>query len=339
MKKFFPLCIVFISISYCLRAQNDTDLIKLVGGDSTSKEYVSGAFKSTRVIMGQSIEMINKGAMELRILHRFGYINSGFNQFFGWDQGAEMRFGLDFGISNNLTIGIARNSFDKEYEALIKWRPVRQGRGAGASPVSVVWVADFTVNTRKSSEFSITPVRLPAFTRIGTTTTQDVPNDYNFSDRWSVYTGVIVGSKISNKFSLQVTPEVVLHHNYALFPSASIDVNPEGVRDEVDHNNVFAVGVGARYKLSKRIALVVDYHHVFTDHPVNDGFTYRDPLAIGFDIETGGHVFQLHFSNSVGMNEKSFLTQTFDDFWKGDIRFGFNLSRMFGNKKGAKKNW
>jgi Membrane bound beta barrel domain (DUF5777) len=92
-----------------------------------------------------------------------------------------------------------------------------------------------------------------------------------------------------------------------------------------DDQNIFALGGGLRYKVSKRMALMLDYHKPFGK--LDDSFTA--PLSVGVDIETGGHVFQLHFSNATGMNERAYVTQTTGDFFKGDIRFGFNLSRMF----------
>jgi hypothetical protein len=92
-----------------------------------------------------------------------------------------------------------------------------------------------------------------------------------------------------------------------------------------DEKSIFALGGGARYKFTKRMAFTIDYHHVL------NGLTDQntDPLSMGIDIETGGHVFQLHFSNATGMNERAYITETYGDFFKGNIRFGFNLSRMF----------
>ena len=98
-----------------------------------------------------------------------------------------------------------------------------------------------------------------------------------------------------------------------------------------DDNDAYAIGLGGRLKLSRRVAFVIDYHYVIS---VIDKNIYTNPLSMGVDIETGGHVFQLHFSNSQGMNEKEFITNTTDKWSKGEIRFGFNLSRMFVvNKK------
>ena len=141
----------------------------------------------------------------------------------------------------------------------------------------------------------------------------DPTRDYKFRSRVGYYHQVIVGRKFSESFSLQVSPTMV-HRN--LVPLAS------------DDNDAFAVGAGARYKLSRRIALVADYHYILSGL---DKDIYTNPLSLGIDIETGGHVFQLHFSNAQGMNEKAFITGTTDKW--GDVRFGFNLSRMFVLKK------
>jgi hypothetical protein len=139
----------------------------------------------------------------------------------------------------------------------------------------------------------------------------DLTRKNYFSNRIAYYNEVIIGRKFSEKFSLQLTPTFV-HRNYMELSSTP--------------NDVYALGIGARYKISKRTAFVVDYHYVVKGQ---DKTIYKDPLSIGFDIETGGHVFQLHFSNSTGMNEKAFITNTTNTWGKGEIRFGFNLSRVF----------
>jgi dihydrofolate reductase len=273
-----------------LFAQED-DLLKLVGDDKPQKEFVTNAFKSSRVINGHSMEMIAKGNLDFRILHRFGLVNSGAKNFFGLDE-ASMRMGFDYGILTNLTIGVGRSTLDKELDGFIKFRPVRQSTGPSSFPVSVVLVSGITVNTMPWTD----------------------PNrDNHFSSRVGYYHEVIVGRKFSETFSLQVSPTMV-HRN--LVPLAS------------DENDVFALGTGARFKLSRRIALVADYHHILSG--LNKDI-YKNPLSVGIDIETGGHVFQLHFSNAAGMNEKAFITNTVDEW--GDVRFGFNLSRMFVIKK------
>ncbi|HYF32834.1 MAG TPA: DUF5777 family beta-barrel protein [Chitinophagaceae bacterium] len=290
MKK-FALALYMVMAAVAVHAQ-DEDLLKLVNDDTTAKkEYVNNAFKSSRVINGHSMEMIAKGNMDFRILHRFGLINSGAKNFFGLDQ-ASMRMGFDFGLSTNLTVGVGRSTLDKELDGFVKWRLIRQSTGPRSSPVSLVLVNGITVNT------------LPW---------TDPNRDNKFSSRLGFYHQLIVGRKFSEAFSLQLSPTMV-HRN--LVPLAN------------DENDAFALGIGSRLKLSRRIALVADYHYIISGL---DKDIYHSPLSLGVDIETGGHVFQLHFSNAEGMNEKAFITNTVDRW--GDVRFGFNLSRMFVIKK------
>src|SRR5215213_7658828 len=130
----------------------DEDMLKLVGEDSVKREYVYNAFKSSRVIMAHSMEMLRPGVLDFRILHRFGRINGGAYEFFGLDGPAAVRLGLDYGISSNLTVGIGRSTFNKELDGFIKYRPVQQSKGPGAVPVSIVVVAGSTITTLKWSD-------------------------------------------------------------------------------------------------------------------------------------------------------------------------------------------
>jgi hypothetical protein len=278
-------------IGKSMQAQ-DQDLLKLVDSSKPSREYVGGAFKSSRVINGHSVEMIGKGVLDVRILHRFGTVNNGAKEFFGLDQ-ASMRMGFDYGITSHLTVGIGRTSYNKELDAFAKVRVLRQA--IGGSPFSIVWVSGITLNTQDWV---------------------DKERKNYFSSRLGYYHEVIIGRKFTSAFSLQLSP-ILAHRNLVVAAD--------------DDNNTFALGIGGRLKFSKRMALVADYHPVLAGRQTGT----KNPLSLGIDIETGGHVFQLHFSNSTGMNEKEFITNTTDDFWKGDIRFGFNLSRVFqvGKKK------
>jgi Membrane bound beta barrel domain (DUF5777) len=259
------------------------------------RSKVSGAFKSTRVINAHSIEMLHKHNLDFRIMHRFGFISSGIKQLYGLDN-ASMRISFDYGITDNTTIGFGRSTFRKELDLFIKTRILQQATGEKASPVSLVLAAGGLVWTEQSFA-TVKP---------------------GFADRSSYYVQMLVGRKFSPVFSFQLSPIFV--HN-------STPVNTG------DDENIFALGGGARLKVSKRMAITLDYHHPFgTLNGVN-----TDPLSVGVDIETGGHVFQLQFSNATGMNERAYITQTTGDFFKGDIRFGFNLSRIFklGKNRGA----
>jgi hypothetical protein len=286
MKKFGFLLILVI-FAQTGWAQNE-DLLALVD-TGPKKERVKNAFKSTRVIMGQSMEFLAKGTLDVRILHRFGPINSGYQNFWGLDQ-ASMRLGFDYGITNSLGIGIGRSTFQKELDGFIKFRPIWQSTGPGAIPFSVVLVGGMTADTMPWAD----------------------PTRTNFvTSKMAYYGQMIIGRKFSEGFTFQLTP-TYLHRN--LVPTES------------DPNDVYAMGFGGRIKLSKRVSFNVDYFYVYNGLTPNVNYF---PLSVGFDIETGGHVFQLNFSNAIGMNERAFLMNTTNSWEKGQVLFGFNLSRVF----------
>jgi hypothetical protein len=239
------------------------------------------------------MEMLRPGVLDFRILHRFGNVNQGISEFFGLDQ-ATIRLGLDYGISNNLTVGIGRGSFKKEIDGFIKYRVMQQATGPKSLPFSLLVVGGSTL--------------------IGAPWADPTRKNY-FSSRLGYYGQAIIGRKFSEKLTLQLSP-TYLHRNF--------------VETIADPNGLYAAGVGGRIKLSKRVSLNVDYYYVVNQ---NDARNLHNPLSLGLDIETGGHVFQLHFTNAVGMNERVFLTETTNDWAKGDIQFGFNISRAFQLKK------
>jgi Membrane bound beta barrel domain (DUF5777) len=281
-------------ITPALVKAQDEDLLKMVGQEDTIKrEPVKNAFKSSRVIMGHSMEMIGEGVLDFRILHRFGPLNRGAYDFFGLDQ-ATIRLSLDYGITPRLTVGLGRSTNKKELDAFAKYQVIQQSTGTKAMPFSLVAIAGITMNGLKWS---------------------DTTRKNYFSSRLAYYGQVIIGRKFSDRFTLQLTPTVV-HQNL--------------VQRAADPSDVFALGVGSRVKLTRRLSLNLDYFYNFNG--ITKDVNYH-PFSVGFDIETGGHVFQLHFSNAVGMNERSFITETTNSWGKGDIQFGFNISRSFQVKK------
>ncbi|MBI1342355.1 MAG: hypothetical protein GC171_05385 [Terrimonas sp.] len=278
-----------------LQAQ-DEDLLSLVGGnEKPKKEFVDYAFKSSRVIMSQSLEMTRPGVMDFRILHRFGNVNKGAYEFFGLDN-ATMRMGFDFGITKNFMLGVGRSTNKKEFDGFLKYRLIHQSKNGGL-PFSVLAVAGGTLNSLKWA---------------------DTSRKNYFTSRLAYYGQLIIGSKITEGITLQLMP-TVLHRN--LVPTFN------------DPSDMFAVGAGGRIRLSNRVSFTADYYYRVNPNE-NDGT--KNPLSVGIDIETGGHVFQIHFTNAIGMNERVFLTETTNDWAKGDIQFGFNLLRAFQIKKQKK---
>ena len=281
------LIIFALFCSPIVKAQDD--LFSLLEVEDTPQD-VTATFKGTRIINGQSVELPAKGNLQFLIEHRFGTINSGAYELWGLDQ-AQMRMSFDYGLTNNTAIGLARNSFQKTFEASIKSRLVRQ-KINGGSPISITsYNAVFANSIRWAN-----------------------PERANlFSSRLSYAHQIMIARKFNSSLSLQLTPSLI-HRNLV---------------DKKDINNDYvALGIGGRYKLTKRVSLNAEYFYQFKR--LNELF--ENSLSIGFDIETGGHVFQLHVTNSQGMFERAFIGETTGKWSAGDLYFGFNISRVFGLK-------
>lgn len=283
------LILSLLGLCSALAATAQDDLLSLLGEGEPVTEYVTASFKTNRVINLHSLESTAAGVMDVKISHRFGFVNGGFSELFGLDA-ATIRIGADFGLTDRLTAGLGRSSYEKTYDGFLKYKFLRQSKGAKKMPVTAA---------------------LFASTAIKTTPWQNPDRENYFSSRLYYTFQMIVGRKFSESFSLQLSPTVV-HRNL--------------VRTSSEANDVFAIGAALRQKLTKRIAINAEYIYVLPGQ-LADG--YRNSLSIGFDIETGGHVFQLHFTNSTSMIEKGYITETVGDWTDGGVHFGFNVSRVF----------
>jgi hypothetical protein len=262
------------------------DLFSLLVEDDNQEVYAT--FKGTRVINGQSIELPAMGDLQFVISHRFGTLNSGAYELWGIDQ-STMRMSFDYGITDGLAIGVARNSFQKTFESSVKANLLKQKVEKG-SPISITSYSAVFVNSLRW----INPDR-----------------ENLFSSRLSFAHQVMIARKFNQNLSLQLTPSY-LHRNL--------------VETSEMKNDYMALGFGGRYKLSKRVSMNIEYFYQ-ADRPKED---FTNSLSMGFDIETGGHVFQLHITNSQGMFERAFIGETTGHWSEGDIYFGFNISRVFG---------
>lgn len=281
---------VLILCSFEGRAQND--LLSLLE-DEEIVNYTIASFKTNRVINLHSIEHTGAGVLDVKISHRFGFINGGIRELFGLDQ-ASIRIGGDFGITDRFMIGFGRSSFEKTYDGFLKYKILRQSTGKSNMPIT-------------ASIFASSAIKTTRF--------QDPDRENLFSSRVYYTYQLLIGRKFSESFSVQLSPTLV-HRNL--------------VRTSSESNDVIAIAAAARIKLSKRTSLNAEYIYVLPDQ-LAPGF--RNSFSVGFDIETGGHVFQLHFTNSTSMVEKGFITETSGNWGDGDIHFGFNVSRVFSLRR------
>jgi hypothetical protein len=292
IKMRLPVLLLFIIVTLNLTAQDIDQLLEEATGTET--EYISATFKSTRIINGHSIERMPEGQLDFRISHRFGQLNSGAYNLWGLDQ-ANIHLSLEYGITDWVMAGIGRGTYEKTFDGFLKFSIIRQSKGERNIPVAVSYFASAALNSLK----------------------WDKPGDLYFWDRISYVHQLLIGRKFSERFSLELNPTFV-HRNL--------------VATELDPNDLFSLGAGVRLKLTKRISFNVEYYYVVP--PRNDYQSTKtyNPLSVGFDIETGGHVFQIHLTNSLAMIEKGFIGETTGDWPYGGIHIGFNISRVFALK-------
>ena len=292
MKK---IVLILLIVSYQTYGQDD--LLKEIEKNAKPEtEITIASFKGTRIINGHSIETKPKHTLEFIFQHRFGRINGGWYEMYGLDH-ASVRLGLDYGITDKLSVSIGRNSTDKTADGYLKYRVFQQRRGESPFPfaLTVLGGSAYKFSPRNKSGDAI----------------EDTPMNHRIS-----YTGqALIARKFTTALSLQLMPTLV-HKN---FVEAGVDANQ------------FALGLGGRYKLTRSFALTTEYYHNFN---LADG--YYNSFGLGMDIETGGHVFQLILTNGARLTERAFITETEDDFFNGEIHFGFNVTRTFQLKKEKK---
>ncbi|HZK96231.1 MAG TPA: DUF5777 family beta-barrel protein [Prolixibacteraceae bacterium] len=257
--------------------------------------YATATFKSTRIVNGHSVQQMKKKQLEFRVSHRFGELNSGSYNFWGLDQGT-IHLDLEYGLTDWLEFGIGRSTYEKTADAFAKVSILRQSSGVKNMPIQLSYMASTEI--------------------IGLNT--DPAMQKNFTSRMSFVNQILIARKFNESLSLQLTPTFI-HRN--LVPT------------EVERNDLFAMGVGGRYKLSKRIALNVEYYYVYRANANSLPVTYYNPLSVGIDIETGGHVFQIMLTNSVAMREGGFIGKTTGSWTDAGIHLGFNISRVFSFNK------
>ncbi len=263
------------------------DLLNELESDVEEDNYVTSTFKGLKIVNFESTKLVNKRNLFFIVAHRFGSVENGIDDFFGLDQ-AVTQLKFIYGITDGINVGIARSSFQKTYGLHAKYRLFRQQKNG--FPFTIVGYNLLTINTGLEKD------QLPKL---------------EFNNRLSYVSQILIARKIGKRLSLELAPSY-LHENFVRF-------------DDQD-NSQFIVGMGGRYKLTKRFSLNLDYGVHLNRSGTS---TFKNSLSIGFDIETGGHVFQLHFTNAQPMFENGFLGQASGDWGDGNFFFGFNLSRVF----------
>lgn len=289
MRKFILILLMYLP--FIATAQDDMALLR---STDNNNQYVTATFKGSHIVNFESVETQGKHVLEFIIQHRFGDINGGINSLFGLDNGATIRFGLSYGINDRLQVGIGRTSYEKMLDGSVKYKLLRQ--------------------TTDGVPFSVT-----LFGSVYATTQNDPNaeangfNRYHYAgDRLSYVIQPIIACKFSDVLSLQASPTYI-HYNL--------------VDNITDKNDALVLGLAGRYKFSKRMAVTTEYGVRYLSYTASND--YHNTLGIGWEVETGGHVFQMFITNSTGITAPQYLTHTNTSWRDGGIRLGFNISRSF----------
>ncbi|MCH2032532.1 MAG: DUF5777 family beta-barrel protein [Tenacibaculum sp.] len=281
---------LFIALLLSITGTAQDDLLNELDNETkNTKQFDLPAFKAMQIGNLQSTKIAEKGDLYLIVAHRFGSIKDGIDEFFGLDQ-ANTKIQLLYSFWDGIQLSLSRDSFEKTYSGTAKISITKQ---SNRFPVNLVGYASTDIN----SEIK----------------TANYP-ELRFSDRMSHSLQLLASRRFSKKLSLQLAP-IYVRQNLQ-------DINFTKARN----HNQFLMGIGGRLKVSKRMSINLDYAYNFSK---DKNSVYKNPLTLGIDIETGGHVFQLLFSNARGTNDSAFLTKAQGDWSKGDISFGFNVVRVF----------
>ena len=250
---------------------------------------VKNTFKSAMLVNAHTIKNPRKNQLLFIMSHRFGYVNSGFSDLFGLDN-ATTRFGFEYGLTGKLSLGIGRSNYKRNYDFFGKYVLLQQITGADSNPISISVIGSTNISSAKW------------------------PNDqreYLFAHRMSYSAQLLFARKFNNSLSLQLMPTYI-HRNL--------------VPNTIDQNDVLVMGAGGRIKVSKLVALTGEYFYLL---PGETAKNFINPLSVGVDLETSGHVFQLFFTNAASVYEAAYVAETTDRWLDGNFRFGFNITRTF----------
>lgn len=262
------------------------------------QEKVTESFAGTRVINNHSNECLPKNSLEFIVAHKFGDFagdNGGIQNFFGFDNLADVRIAFEYGILDNLDIGLGRD------------------KGTGARTQVLDGYAKYSILQQKTSKMPLSLVYVSSIAlpyAKSTTDSSSVTSYPEFTNRFIFTNQLLIARKFHERFTLQV--------NFGLNHRNFVPYN--------DQNSLFFAGTSARFRFTKTLGILVEYNHAFDTNPA---LLRQDALSFAFEIVTGGHVFALHFSNSRALNENLFIPGTTSNWLKGQWRFGFSLNRRF----------
>lgn len=270
-------------------------LAQLVRERSVPVRPVELTFPASRHIILNTTEPLASGEFYYSIMHAFGTVENGITDFWGLDQGANIQFRLEYGFHDRFSVFAARSSMDKIYDIGFRFLYLQQMTGGGA-PVSASVVVTAGLMTEDYSFLN---------------------QSYRFTERNQLSVSLPVSRKINDRVSVLGVPMAAVFS----FTNPLLRIDDPRETDEL-----FAgMGFGSRYKFTRRTSLTVQYVSAYQFETEET----RHQAAIGLDMETGGHVFQIFFTNSRALNDAYLLGGSTGNIAERAFRFGFNINRSF----------
>lgn len=264
-------------------------------------QYVYQTFKSVKIVNMHSTETVPARVLDIRIGHKFGDLAGsagGWQSFFGLENAADIMIGAEYGLTDNIGVGLSRvkgsRGLFQNLVGTFKYRFLRQGV-EGGMPLTMTFVGISNFSTQKKSD---NPESIQAFEK--------------FAHRFAYSGQFIIARKFGERFSLQVSPGYV-HRNIVAAD---------------DTNGLVFVAAAARLQISKVMGIITDVNIPFSDIRTRDN-NYYPIIGVGLEIETGGHIFQLNFTNATGITETDYIPYTQSSWLDGQFRLGFTISRTF----------
>ena len=255
---------------------------------------VKNTFEGTYVIDNQTVAMPTKSTLEFSLQHRFGVINNGYQDMWGLFAGANVRFGCYYVPIESLQVGIGLTEENLQWDGNIKYSLIKQSE-KGGWPVSVSVYANMAVIT----------------------TTDPFVSDL---DRLSYFSQIMIARKITEDFSLQVSPSFTHYNNVEGY------FNSEGGISPKMNNDHFAIACLGRYKITEKFGVIANYDQPLTQHPSNNP---RPNISFGVEFATSGHVFQIFAGNYTSVLQQANNMYNQNDYSASQYVLGFNLTRKF----------
>ena len=298
--------IVCCSITTLNAQRSVTTIEDSIEGANKYASEIGSTWKDTRIINAQTTKVVSPGVMVFRIMHRFGDVGTtggGFPTLYGFDEASDIYFSFEFGVTKNLEVGFGRSTRKQLIDVFGKYKLLTQE--TNGMPFSLTAYEDAGI-TPESSALLYADANNPS---------------EKFSDRFCYFSQLIIDRRFSKRLSIELFGGLS-HRNYVLQ-----EENPNN--SSTDQNNIPYTGAGGRFMITKHAAIIFDYFYTISPFRTNNNPTYSNAFSVGYEVETGGHVFEINISNASCINENNIIPYTTDSWTNGGFKLGFSISRAF----------